>query len=293
MVDRSLGRRIFLNLNGLLFILFSLACLIPMLHVLAISFSKSSAVTAGEVTFWPVQFSLKSYEYILSNSEFWTAMFVSVKRVFLGVAISMFLTVLAAYPLSKSQANFKHQSFFAWYFVVTMLFSGGLIPTFMIVKNTHLYGTIWSLVIPGAISVFNVLLLSNFFRNIPKDIEESAYMDGAGHFRILGTLYLALSMPIIATLIVFSAVGHWNAWFDGLIYLKSQKDYPLQSYLQTILVESNSRLLTKAQAQLMNKVSNRTIQASQVFIASLPILLVYPFMQKYFVSGMMVGAVKE
>ncbi|RAP74685.1 carbohydrate ABC transporter permease [Paenibacillus montanisoli] len=293
MVDRSLGRKIFSGLNGLLFILFSLSCVIPMIHVLAISLSSSASVTAGEVTLFPVNFSLKSYEYILQNSEFWTAMGISLERVLLGVAISMLLTTLAAYPLSKSKAAFKHQPVFAWYLVMTMLFSGGLIPSFMIVKYTHLLDSIWALVIPSAISVFNVLLLSNFFRNVPKEIEESAFMDGAGHFKTLFSLYLPLSLPIVATLIVFSAVGHWNSWFDGLIYMNSQDKYPLQSYLQTILLESNTKVMTKEYAALLSKVSDRTIKAAQVFIASIPILLVYPFMQKYFISGMMIGAVKE
>ncbi|WP_308637443.1 carbohydrate ABC transporter permease [Paenibacillus silvisoli] len=293
MVDRSIGRKIFSGLNGLLFILFSLSCVIPMIHVFSISLSSSAAVTAGEVTLFPVDFSVKSYEYILQNSEFWHAMGISLERVGLGVAISMLLTTLAAYPLSKGKTVFKHQPQFAWYFVLTMLFSGGLIPSFMIVKYTHLLDTIWALVIPGAISVFNVLLLSNFFRNVPKEIEESAFMDGAGHFKTLFALYLPLSLPIIATLIVFSAVGHWNSWFDGLIYMNSQKNYPLQSYLQTILLESNTKVMTKEYAALLAKVSDRTIKAAQVFIASIPILLVYPFMQKYFISGMMIGAVKE
>ncbi|AZN39233.1 carbohydrate ABC transporter permease [Paenibacillus albus] len=264
-----------------------------MVHVLAISLSKSTAVTAGKVTFWPVQFSTKSYEYILKNSEFWHAMGISVERVVLGVLISMILTILAAYPLSKGKLQFKHQSFFAWYLVITMLFSGGLVPSYMIVRNTHLLDTIWALVIPSAISVFNVLLLSNFFRNIPKEVEESAFIDGAGHVRILVSLYLQLSMPIIATLVVFSAVTHWNSWFDGIIYMSNQKSYPLQSYLQTILLDSNSRVITRENAELMSRVSDRTIKASQVFIAAIPILFVYPFMQKYFVSGMMIGAVKE
>jgi putative aldouronate transport system permease protein len=205
----------------------------------------------------------------------------------------MILTILVAYPLSKSKTAFKHQPIFAWYLVITMLFSGGLIPSFMIVKYTGLLDTIWALILPGAVSVFNVLLLSNFFRNIPKEIEESAFMDGAGHFRILAQLYLALSLPILMTLIVFIAVGHWNAWFDGLIYMNNQQNYPLQSYLQTILVKSNTQVMTQAYAKLLSMVSDRTIKAAQVFLASIPILCVYPFLQKYFISGIMVGSVKE
>lgn len=293
MIGISSGRRVFTAVNGLFFVLFSLSCLLPMIHVFAVSISSSTAVTAGEVTVWPVNFTLKSYEYILSNNEYWRAMWVSVVRVVLGTAVSMFLTILMAYPLSKSKSDFKHQPFFAWFLVITMLFSGGLIPSFMIVKYTGLLDTIWALVLPGAVSVFNVLLLSNFFRNIPKEIEESAFMDGAGHFRILAQLYLALSLPILATLIVFIAVGHWNAWFDGLIYMNNQSNYPLQSYLQTILVKSNTQVMTQAYAKLLASISDRTIKAAQVFIAAIPILCVYPFLQKYFITGIMVGSVKE
>ncbi|SFI37078.1 putative aldouronate transport system permease protein [Paenibacillus sp. UNC496MF] len=293
MPDRSIGRRAFATLNGLLFVLFSLSCVVPMIHVLSVSLSASSAVNAGEVTLWPVKATLKSYAYILNKSEYWTAMGVSIERVVLGTAVSMLLTILIAYPLSKNKASFKHQSAFAWYLVVTMLFSGGLVPSFMIVKYTGILDSVWALVLPGAVSVFNVLLLSNFFRGIPKEIEESAFMDGAGHFRILAQLYLALSMPILATLVVFIAVGHWNAWFDGLIYMNNQKNYPLQSYLQTILVQSNSQVMTQQYAKLMSMVSDRTIKSAQVFVASIPILCVYPFLQKYFISGIMLGSVKE
>jgi putative aldouronate transport system permease protein len=293
MGERSIGRRMFTTINGLFFILFSLSCFVPMIHVLSISLSASTAVTAGEVTIWPVSFTWKSYEYILNKAEYWRAMWISVLRVVLGTGVSMMLTILVAYPLSKSKEAFKHQPVFAWYLVITMLFSGGLIPSFMIVKYTGLLDNIWALILPGAVSVFNVLLLSSFFRNIPKEIEESAFMDGAGHFTILARLYLALSMPILATLIVFIAVGHWNAWFDGLIYMNNQKNYPLQSYLQTILVQSNAPVMTQANAKLLSMLSDRTIKAAQVFIASIPILCVYPFLQKYFISGIMLGSVKE
>lgn len=293
MVDRSISRRVFGITNGLFFILYSLTSLIPMIHVLAISFSSSIAVTAGDVTLFPVNFTLRSYEYMLSKSEYWRAMWISVVRVVLGVGISMILNILAAYPLSKSKTMFRHQPLFVWYFVITMLFSGGLIPSYMLVKYTGLLDTIWALVIPGSVSVFNVLLLMNFFRNIPREIEESAFMDGAGHFRILVQIYLPVSLPALATLIVFTVVGHWNAWFDGLIYMNNQRNYPLQSYLQTILVKSNVMVMTKAYAELLSKVSDRTLKAAQVFIAAIPVLLVYPFLQNYFISGIMLGSIKE
>jgi len=173
-----------------------------------------------------------------------------------------------------------------------MLFSGGMIPTYMIVRYTGLLDSIWALILPGAVPVFNVILLMNFFKAVPRELEESAFMDGAGYFTILWKITLPLSLPALATLTVFSMVGHWNAWFDGMIYMSDSRNYPLQTYLQSILVSTNVKLMTKAQAELLRLISDRTLKAAQVFIAAIPILLVYPFLQKYFVKGLMVGAIK-
>lgn len=293
MVDRSASRKIFSLLNTVLFIIYALVCILPMVHVLSISLSSSVAVTAGEVKILPVEFTMKSYEFVLRKAEFWRAMIVSLERIVLGVSLSTLMTILAAYPLSKSKKEFRAQPVFIWIFVFTMLFSGGIIPSYMVVRYTGLIDKIWALVIPGSVQVFNIVLLMNYFRTIPREIEESAFMDGASHWRILLKIFLPMSLPSLATIIVFSVVGNWNSWFDGLIYMNDSRNYPLQTYLQSILISPNIKLITKAYADLMRMISDRTLKAAQVFIAAIPVLLIYPFLQGYFISGIMLGGVKE
>jgi putative aldouronate transport system permease protein len=163
----------------------------------------------------------------------------------------------------------------------------------MVVRYTGLINSIWALVIPCAVQIFNIILMMNFFRSIPPDVSESAEIDGAGHFRIMLQIYLPLSLPALATMVVFTMVYHWNAWFDGMIYMNHSVKYPLQTYLQAILVQPNPRMITKATAELLRMISDRTLKAAQVFIAAIPILLIYPFLQRYFVSGILLGSVKE
>ena len=293
MVTKTPARRAFNVVNILFFVLCSAVCLVPIIYILSMSLSSSTAVSAGKVTLFPVEFTLKSYEYVLQKKEFWSAFIISIERVLLGVGINMLMVILAAFPLSKQKKDFSSRTFFVWFFMITMLFSGGMIPTFMIVKYTWLLNSIWSLILPGAVPVFNMVLLMNFFKAVPRELEESAFIDGAGYFRILFKIYIPISLPAIATLVVFTMVSHWNSWFDGMIYMSDARSYPLQTYLQSILVSTNTKLMTKAQAELLRLISDRTLKAAQVFIAMIPILLVYPFLQKYFVAGMTLGSVKE
>ena len=293
MVTKTPARRAFNVVNILFFVLCSAVCLVPIIYILSMSLSSSTAVSAGKVTLFPVEFTLKSYEYVLQKKEFWSAFIISIERVLLGVGINMLMVILAAFPLSKQKKDFSSRTFFVWFFMITMLFSGGMVPTFMIVKYTWLLNSIWSLILPGAVPVFNMVLLMNFFKAVPRELEESAFIDGAGYFRILFKIYIPISLPAIATLVVFTMVSHWNSWFDGMIYMSDARNYPLQTYLQSILVSTNTKLMTKAQAELLRLISDRTLKAAQVFIAMIPILLVYPFLQKYFVAGMTLGSVKE
>ena len=293
MVDRSPSRRIFRGVNTAFFIGYALLCLVPMIYVLAMSLSSATAVNAGKVFLWPVDFSWKSYTYTMQRAAFWSGLRISLVRVAIGVSVNMLMTILAAYPLSKTYQEFRGKKFFVWFFLFTMLFSGGMIPSFMIVKYTGLLNTIWSLILPSAVPVYNTIILMNFFKSVPKELEEAAIIDGAGQTRILWRIFLPVSLPAIATLVVFSMVGHWNAWFDGMIYMTDSKNYPLQTYLQSILVSTNVKLITKAQAELLRLVSDRTLKSAQVFIAMIPVLVVYPFLQRYFVAGMTMGSVKE
>lgn len=289
----SLGRKLFVVFNYALWALLALLCLLPFVNVIAISLSSGAAVAAGIVKLWPVGWTTAAYDFVLQKKTFATAFGISIQRVVLGTLLNMLLTVLAAYPLSKETAAFKGRTIYVWYFVVTILFGGGLIPTYMVVKETGLIDSLWALILPGIVPVGSIILMLNFFRSLPRELEESAYMDGASPLRTLLAIYIPLSAPSIATLTLFSMVGHWNAWFDGLIYMNAPEKYPLQSYLQTVLINNAITAQTPEEVELMKVLTNRTIKSAQIVLAVIPILLVYPFLQKYFVKGIVLGSVKE
>ena len=289
----SWSRRLFLRFNTLFLAFLAVLCFLPLIHVMAVSFSESAAVAAGQVTFWPVDFTLKSYDFIVSRPEFLRSLGITLERVILGTAINMLLTVMVAYPLSKEVKAFRLRTVYVWIFVFTILFSGGLVPWYMTIRYTGLLDSIWALVLPGAVPVFNVILLLNFFRGLPKELEESCFMDGAGHIRTLWSIYVPLSLPGLATVGLFTIVGHWNAWFDGLILMNKPEHYPLSSYLQTIIINFDFSQVKQEDIHKLSQISTRTSKAAQIIVGSLPILLVYPFLQKYFVKGIVLGSVKE
>jgi putative aldouronate transport system permease protein len=283
----------FENLANLaVLVLLAVLCAFPIVHTLALSFSSAPAAAGGRVMLWPVEFTTQAYRFVLGNPAFIRSFGVSLLRVLAGVPVNMIMTVLVAYPLSRSSTEFRARGFFVWFFLITVLFSGGLIPWYMVIGQTGLIDSFWALIIPGALPVFNVVLLANSFRTIPKELEEAAAMDGAGHWTLLFRVLLPLSLPILATLTLFVAVGHWNAWFDGLILMNSPAKYPLQSYLQTVVINPDPRMLTERDVALLRLISNRTTRAAQIFIAMVPILLVYPFLQRYFTTGVKLGSVK-
>lgn len=291
----SLGRRIFIIVNYIVLMTCAVVCLIPLINVLAISFSSSAAATANVVKLWPVDFTTSSYEYVMKKAEFFKSYLVSFERIALGVPTNMILTILVAYPLSKTNSVFRARSVFSWYFMITILIGGGLIPWYMVIKATGVLNSIWALILPGAVPVFNVIILLNFFRGLPKEIEEAMFIDGAGHWLTLWKAYVPLSKPALATLILFCAVGHWNSWFDGIILMNRPENYPLQSYLQTITVKLTSEFvssLTTDELRQLSEISDRTTRTAQIFLAVVPILAVYPFLQKYFTKGIVLGSVK-
>ncbi|PYI53770.1 carbohydrate ABC transporter permease [Paenibacillus flagellatus] len=289
----SLGRKLFAGFNYAFLLAMAVACLFPLVHVLAVSFSSSTAAGNGLVKLWPVGFNAKAYAFVLHKEAFLLSFLVSVKRVALGTLINVLMTVMIAYPLAKEANVFRFRTFYVWYFFVTVLFGGGLIPLYMIMKMTGVLDTVWALILPGAVPVFSILLMLNFFRTLPRDLEEAAFIDGAGHWATLWRVYVPLSAPGIATISLLSLVGHWNSWFDGIIYMSDPDHYPLQSYLQTVVIQTNTSGLDEQDAELMKELSNRTIKAAQIFLAALPILLVYPFLQKFFIKGVVLGSVKE
>ncbi|TBL76348.1 carbohydrate ABC transporter permease [Paenibacillus thalictri] len=285
--------RIF-SIFNLLFIGFlSLLCIAPLVHILAVSFSGAAAASANLVKFWPLDFTVEAYAQTLGNDNFLRALWNGISRTVAGTLVSMLVMVLAAYSLSKENSEFRGRTFYMWFFVFTMLLHAGLVPTYIVIQKLGLINTLWALVLPHAVNVFNMILLMNFFKvSVPKALEEAAYMDGAGHFRTVFSIYLPISLPAIATVSLFTMVWHWNSWFDGLIYITEAKRYPLSTFLQTVIVQQDMNQLNLDPAD-MEIMSNRTVKASQIFIGALPILLVYPFLQRYFVKGLVMGSVKE
>ncbi|KZS48845.1 ABC transporter permease [Paenibacillus glucanolyticus] len=274
-------------------VLSSLLCLFPIWYTIAVSFSDKSAVAAGLVTWWPVDVTLSSYIKILQERAFFTAFGVSSERVLLGGLINFVVCALMAYPLSRNPRQFRFRNAYMWFIVFTMLFSGGLIPWFVTIKSYGMLDTIWALVLPNAVPVFNVILLVNFFRSIPKEMDEAAMMDGAGPWYMLLKIYLPLSVPVLATITLFSIVGHWNSFFDGLILMNKQENYPLQTYIQQLVVQINTDNMTTEELRQSAQLSNKTLNAAKIVISMLPILVVYPFLQRFFIHGIMLGSVKE
>ncbi|WP_169084035.1 carbohydrate ABC transporter permease [Paenibacillus sp. PL91] len=295
MHKQSISRKLFVVFNTLLLTSITLLGIIPFIHLLSISLSSNTAAMAGEVKLWPVGFSLDAYQYLGEKVEFFRSLWISVQRVVLGTAVNMLLVFITAFPLAKSNNQFKFRTPYVWFFAITMFFGGGLIPTYIIVKNTGIIDSIWALVLPGALNVWNMVLMLNFFRSIPRELDEAATIDGAGHLRVLWQIYLPVSLPSIATIGLFTIVGHWNSWFDGILYLNSPEKYPLQTYLSTLIMSINAQMSSMSieQLKVMDNLSEKTLRNAQIFMGALPIMLVYPFLQKYFVKGMTVGSVKE
>lgn len=277
-------------------ILCGLICLVPILNTIAISLSDKTSASLGQVSFWPVNFNLSSYQAMMEEKQFGRSFLVSVVRVILGTSVNMALTILMAYPLSKAPSMFHAKKYYMWVVVFVMMFNGGLVPTFLVVKQVGLIDSIWALILPGAVPVFNVILLMNFFKNVPRALEEAAFVDGATPWTILFRIYLPLSSAALATITLFAIVNHWNAFFDGKIYIDSPEKLPLQTYIQSLIVDLNPQQMasmTPEQLEEHMKMSSLTFNSAKVMVSMIPILVIYPFLQKYFVTGIVIGAVKE
>ncbi|MBQ8638991.1 MAG: carbohydrate ABC transporter permease [Lachnospiraceae bacterium] len=286
----SVGSRIFIVINITILTMLAVMCAFPVVHMFSVSLSNQSAVAANQVNLLPVGFNLASYKMVAKREAFWNSFGVSVQRVAIGVTINTVLTVLMAYPLSKSVREFPSRRVYVWILLFAMIFDGGLIPNYLQVKNLDLFDTIWALVLPGAVPIYNVILVMNFMKQLPDTIEEAAEVDGASYFQRFTRIVLPLSKPSIATVVLFSFLNHWNGWFDGKIYNNNTANYPLQTYLQALLANTD---LTNSSEAIENALTNvKTLQAAQLFLTMLPILIVYPFLQKYFTKGLTIGAVK-
>ena len=288
----SKGRIVFQIINYTVLTLLACVCLFPLINILAMSFSSASAVAGGNVSIWPVDFNLNAYEYVLRKAEFWDSLLVSVKRVLIGVPFTMLITILTAYPLSKERSQLRARSVYAWIFFFTMLFSGGLIPTFLVVKSLGLIDTFWVMILPTAVSTWNLIMMKTFFQATPVSLLEAARIDGSSELGTLVRIVLPLSIPSIMTIGLFYAVSHWNDYFQAMIYLNTPENFPLQIHLRDIVLQ-NSMEQQFASMQQGQRQGTEGVKYATIMFATLPILCVYPFIQKYFVKGVMLGSIKE
>lgn len=284
--------KIFDVINTLFLIFCVIMIIYPLIYIVSASFSSVQAVTSGKVWLWPVDISLAGYKAVINYPGIWTGYLNSIFYTVLGTTINIILTVLAAYPLSRK--DFHGRNFFMFLFTFTMIFSGGIIPTYLVVNKLGLVNTRWAMVIPNAVAVWNVIIARTYFQSsIPKEMLEAARIDGCTDLKFLTSVVLPLSKPILAVLALFYAVMHWNAFFDALIYLKDKNLQPLQMLLRQILVMNeidmtNMDVVTATKFQGMRDL----VKYSVIIVASVPVLIIYPFVQKYFVKGVMIGAIK-
>ena len=292
--NKTFGSRLFAVINVIILAILAISCLYPLWYTLCVSISNKSAVASGQVTFWPVGVNGNAYSLIMGDDAFWNSFGISVQRVLFGTVFTMVVIIMMAYPLSKNKRQYAPRNVFMWILIFCMLFSGGTIPWFITVKSYNLLNTMAALVLAGSVPVFNVILLMNFFRNLPNDLEEAAAIDGAGPWRILWQIVVPCSVPVIATVVLFTSVGYWNEFFQGLVLMQREDMYPLQTYIKQIVVQIPAGVtMTAEQYQRLAEQSNKSLEAAKVFIAMIPLLIVYPFLQKYFVNGITLGAVKE
>ncbi|MEC0177811.1 carbohydrate ABC transporter permease [Paenibacillus favisporus] len=291
-IKESKGDRLFLGIVYTILILVTLAVLYPLVYILSSSISSPAAVTSGKVWLWPVDISFEGFRVLFSRQEIMTGYLNSIIYTAAGTLISVTLTVMIAYPLSRR--SLFGRNVFMMIITFTMIFSGGLIPTYMVVKELHLIDTRWALLIPNAIWVWQVIIARSFFQSsIPGELLEASEIDGCSDIRFIRSVVLPLSKPIIAVLVLMYAVGQWNAYFDALIYLRSADLFPLQLVLRSIIIQNNSSGGTMdAMAMVQKQQLAELLKYALIVVATLPVLVIYPFVQRYFVQGMLVGSVK-
>ena len=291
MIKESRGDRIFKIVVVCIVVLIALLCLLPFLNILSISMSSKNVVLAGEVFFLPKDLDFKAYSVVFSNAKMWRSLIFTIVLTVVSVAVSMVMTILCAYPLSRTDMKFRQP--FMLFFMFTMYFTGGMIPAYLNISNLGLMGSFWSLVLPISISTYNMILMKTFFGSLPKALEESAYIDGANDALILVKIILPLSKAMMATLALFYAVSRWNGFSDALLYINDENKYPLQLRLRQIITaySASAEMINdtpEAQAALVAD----TIKSACLIFSMVPIMLVYPWLQKYFVKGVMIGSVK-
>lgn len=283
---QSLGSRAFDIINYAMLAVLAFFCLYPFLNVLAYAFSSESAVLAGKVGMVPVQFRTAAMKRVLTNPRMVQSLLFTLKVTLLGTAINLVMTILAGYALSKKRL--KGRVFLLGLIIFTMYFDGGMVPKYILIRELGMLNTIWALIIPGAISTFNMIIVKTYFSNLPEELEESAKIDGANDYLILIRIIVPVSLPIIATISLFYSVGHWNEFRKALLYITSTSKYTLQLILRQLIDQFGD-----ADAQMEDEfLVKESVRSASIIIATVPILVVYPWLQKYFTKGVMLGSVK-
>ncbi|MFD2115151.1 carbohydrate ABC transporter permease [Paenibacillus yanchengensis] len=292
-IAEARGDKIFNIVNYIILSAFLITVLYPLIYILSASFSSTNAVVSGRVWLWPVEPGLQGYKAVFEYKAIWTGFYNSLIYTIAGTIINVVLTIIAAYPLSRP--DFVGKNAIMFIFVFTIMFSGGLIPTYILVKDLGLLDTRWAMILPTAISVFNVIITRTYFQtNIPKEMLEAAQVDGCTDFKFLAKIVIPLSGPIVAVITLFYAVGHWNSYFNALIYLMDRTLHPLQLILRSILIQNqiDPNMITSEEDLIARQGLSDLLKYSLIVVATIPILIVYPFVQKHFVKGVMLGSIK-
>lgn len=292
-IKDPLGDRIFMGINYLFLVLVLIIVAYPLLYIVSSSFSSSRAVTSGQVWLLPVDFNIKAYISIFKSTQLMIGFYNTIFYTVAGTAINVTLTVMLAYPLSRR--SFYGRGAIIIFMMITMFFDGGLIPTYLLMKDLQLLDTRWAMLLPGALAVFQVIVARTFFQSsIPDELREAAEVDGCKDIRYLVSVVLPLSKPILAVMTLMYAVGHWNAYFDALIYLRSENLFPLQYVLRNMLIlnAADPAMLANTSQQMRDQGFEQVLKYALIVVASIPILMMYPFVQRHFVKGVMVGSLK-
>lgn len=286
----DLDSRIFDTINIILLVTFTIIIVVPLWNVVVSSFSSGRSLAEGGFIFWPTEFSLENYQAVFRDANIWNAFFISVAKTVIGVITHVFFCAMVGYGLSKKYV--RGRKFYVAMGVVTMFFSGGMIPTYLLIKDLGLLNSFWVYIIPALLSFYDVIILMNFFRNVPDSLEESAKIDGGGDWRIFLSIFIPLSMPAMATIALFNGVGQWNDFMTTKLYITDQALYPLQMMLYEIIVQSQTQSMQNI-GSVAIQTTTKGVQLATIVVTTLPIVVMYPILQKYFISGMMLGAVKE
>ncbi|OAS18723.1 carbohydrate ABC transporter permease [Paenibacillus oryzisoli] len=290
MTDKRWGNYLFDGINAFLLILFALITVVPFIHVISSSFASVAEYNSRSFLLFPKDFSLKAYKYIFSTNALPKSLGITVLITVAGTLISLLFTTLFAYPLSRNRFHFRRIIMFL--VVITMIFNGGMIPDYLVVKELGLLNSYWSLILPRAIIAFYLIIMINFFKNIPEELEESAKIDGCGDVRMLFRIVIPLSMPAIATLTLFYAVLQWNTYMQAILYINDTVKWPIQVLLRQIVMVSQAGFVEQGSVAGESAIPPETVKMAVITVATTPILVVYPFLQKYFAKGALVGSVK-